>query len=363
MRNEELIEKLLKGELSVSEIKELEAVFDLVETFNFRPLIRRIFDLNEGPVQNNSTASFGIFGWLNKRGRKRKNRKFRKLVKKGTLDKIIVAEGDSWFEFPLFIRDIIDWIIQSNRYAVYSIASGGDWIGNILYSGEYISELSIYLPDAFLISGGGNDLVGGNRLAILIRRRKDIKLDLKPSDKILLDFLASSGETTVNSKRIIIGRKFLNKDFWALLNAIRFQYYLIFKSIRSANKLDHMKIITQGYDYPVPSSNKNIFRNPLRIFIGNGQWLDTPMKIRGVVDQEEKNSIITAMIYEFNMMMIDVGKKFSDTYHIDCRGVAQENDWADELHLKSKQYRMIAEKYVECIESTDPNKKVFKVKY
>ena len=70
------------------------------------------------------------------------------------------GEGDSWFNYPIILTDIIDRIGMDPDLAVYSIASGGDWLLNMLHAREYVEELSVSHPDWFLISGGGNDLVG-----------------------------------------------------------------------------------------------------------------------------------------------------------------------------------------------------------
>ena len=38
---------------------------------------------------------------------------------------------------------------------------------------EYVEELSLLHPDVFLISGGGNDLVGSKRLAAIVDPKGD----------------------------------------------------------------------------------------------------------------------------------------------------------------------------------------------
>ncbi|TNE62321.1 MAG: SGNH/GDSL hydrolase family protein [Bacteroidetes bacterium] len=359
--DDSLIRQLLSGELGPEAIGALEAQFDQMDRFDFRTLVKRIFDLNDDYLLNQSTCDKGLLGRMNKIGKRIKNKRFIKKLKKGSVGKIIVAEGDSWFEYPLFIRDIVDWMIRLTDYSVYSIASGGDWISNILYTGDYITELSIYRPDVFLISGGGNDLVDDNRLAILVKKRKEVDLKMDRADRTLLHQYLTAGMSEELAKKLVIGRKFLTREFWGLLNVFRFQYYLIFKNIRSNPKFDSMKIITQGYDYPIPSSNRNIFKNPLRLLFKNGHWLDTPLRIRGITAADEKKSILATMIYEFNEMLIQVGARFKNIYHIDCRGMADANSWNDELHLKSENYKAIAQKYIECIECEEPAHKVFAV--
>lgn len=356
-----LVEKLLAGEILPEDIHFLEKKFDKISFFDFRPAVHRIFDQNNGLTINQSEAQMGVLGKLNRRAIRIKNRKFlRKITRKNT-DKIIVAEGDSWFEYPVFISDIVDWIIKKSNHAVYSIAAGGDWIANILYSGKYITDLSLYRPDVFLISGGGNDLVGNRRLANLVKNRSEVNLVLNENDELLSNAYQDQGIEESIARKLVVGRKFLNKDFWALLNIFRFQYYLIFKSIRSNPRFKNMKIITQGYDYPIPSSNRSFFGHPIRWLMKNGKWLDIPLKIRGIHNGEEQQAILTIMIHEFNNMLIDVGNKFDKIYHIDCRGLASEGCWFDELHLKSRYYRIIAKTYLECIDSVDDEKRVYNV--
>ena len=367
-QEKEFIELILSGELGPEEITKVENLFDQIKYFDFRPLVKRIFDMNDSFMLNGSEADQGLLGKLNKRGRKKKNRNFFKKItshpkEKKENEKVIIAEGDSWFEFPIFVKDIIDWIINITDYSVYSLAYGGDWIGNILYSGDYIHELSLYLPDVFLLSGGGNDLVGNKRLAILVEKREGLDIEVTKNDNIQIDTHVSHGMDELTAEKIVIGKKFLNKDFWATLNVFRFQYLLILKNIQLSKKFDNMKIITHGYDFPIPSSNRNIFKHPLRWFNKNGKWLDEPLRIRGIHEPFEQQAILTAMIHEFNEMLIDLSKKDKNKnlYHIDCRGFASENYWLDELHLKSKYYKEIAKIYVECIESSDTTKKVFKL--
>ena len=81
----------------------------------------------------------------------------------------IVIEGDSWFEHPI-IKDTFDWLSEKlqGKYALYSLAHGGDWLMNIIRDGKYISELPIIKPEVLLLSGGGNDLVDYNRLSLMV---------------------------------------------------------------------------------------------------------------------------------------------------------------------------------------------------
>lgn len=98
------------------------------------------------------------------------------------------------------------------------------------------------------------------------------------------------------------------------------QYYdLISRILKNAqipgDKFYGIRIITQGYDYVISSFKKGWGLNPLlwyrpfvRIFLGHGSWLKTPMLMRGVKDHKDQKDIIFAMIYLFNEMMIEIGR-------------------------------------------------------
>ncbi len=359
---EELIDKLCRGYISADE---LESLMELIDKHDFRRIIKRIFDINEGDVINHSSANRGIAGFLNRSGKRLKNRRFNRLKRQRSFrtgKKIILAEGDSWFEYPWFIRDLVDWLLKLTPYPVYSLAFGGDWVANILYEGEYIDELSLYQPEVFLISGGGNDIVGEQRLAKLVHKRSQVNATLLQEDENLVGKLVQDGYTDIQARRIVVGKKFINKDFAALINLFRIMYSLVFWGIELSGKFPDMKIITQGYDFAIPSCNRNPFVFLLRLLMGNGKWLYYPLLLKGITDKEEQRSVVAALIHEFNEMLIGVGKGRKQVCHIDSRGALEDHEWADELHPNGKAFKRIASTFVECIDSTDPGKKVFKVK-
>ena len=323
-----------------------------ISSKDLRRIILRIFDLNIETVLNKSAADKGLLGIFNRWSRKQKEKIFWKKIKSGKFSKIILAEGDSWFEYPLFIHDITDHLIDSeNNYAVFSQAYGGDWIANILFEKEYIEELSLLKPDVFLISGGGNDIVGNYRLAHLLHRRNEIK---KPPG-IDLDTLQG---------KLDFAAKCLNKEFSGLLNLFNLQYNLLINSItpKDKKKFESLRIITQGYDYGIPSSKKGfgIIRPITNYFADNGKWLKPPLLLRGYDDEKEQVAIVTGMIHRFNDMLIEVGKAYDNVYHIDSRGsVNPQTGWYNELHPKSKEFKEIVAVFEECIESSGTSKKVF----
>lgn len=351
---EDKIVQIFAGELPFEEVNEVVNYIDNLDQKNFQELLTEAFkiaDEEDFPL-NRSTAdrkTMGIANWI---GRTIKNIRFR-FKRKGD---VIVAEGDSWFEH-LFIKDIIDHLISMVDCRIYTLAYGGDWIGNYLEHQHYITALLKHKPKVFMLSGGGNDLLGAGRLATLINKKEAVDITLNDNDKNFINaYTAEFGELIAT--KIVIGRKFLNKHFWAVRQVFLFQYLLIIKSIENQPELKNMKIIVQGYDFAIPDNEKNTL---LKKTLGHGSWLYEPLISMDITNTYEQEAIVAAMLFDLNEILDYISKTKKNVYYVDCRGKSNRSDWNDELHLKSSVYKKIAQAFKRCIESDDPSKKRFKV--
>lgn len=360
MSKKDLLDRMIRHPLEFTDNDFIELVSiegdDAVTFDDLRNNLRRIYDMNESSLRSESDAMSGSFGKLNIAKQKKRRKQFFKRMRQGkrrTEYKTVVAEGDSWFCFPKYVKDINEWLIRDDQINLYSVAAAGDWIANMIYEGKYIEELSMMEPDAFMISGGGNDFVGSYRLSFMINTNVDEKL---PDD----DYIKAC----------------ISDSFYAFILTLKTQYWLLLSSLQHAKKLKKLKIITQGYDYVIPSLKK--WRGPDLIqgiinqfFTATGDWLCTPLKLKGLHDPIKQERIIRHFIDEVNNMFGWLanypnvngvtGKeyKFPNMYHIDCRGVARNfNDWFDEIHLKSSRFKEIASVYKHIIFETSRQKKI-----
>lgn len=360
----------------------LEILFTLIK---LRPqllprIVNSLFKSNE--IANESGANEGRLGRLNEKDQERRDKVFKEKIRDGFRQDpdniVILAEGDSWFQFPKVyikdpVEDIIDWIMEDERYAVKSLAAGGEWLSNIFYSGEYVEELPKLSPDVFLISGGGNDMVGNNRLALFIRNLKLGEAG-SPDDEALMEALVAKrkDDKGIDLRQYERGLQFVSPDFIKFLNVYFVQYFVFLYNLSQHPRYQKMLILTQGYDYVVPfnksRANWLTFRRLVNNFLDTGKWLFEPLALKGILDKEDQEAVLYVMIYEFNEMLIQLAefKGMKNVFHIDCRGLAKEDDWFDELHLKSNVYEKIAEVFKKCIEENlrmegTGNRKVYKV--
>lgn len=362
-RNKPLIEKMLKNPLEfnstdfdylMDSYKSENNIFNIQEAFSdFRECVRHIYDLNEEELRKTSNANTGTLGKLNRQSTDIRQKKYFKRVEKQKPNKRYVriyAEGDSWFLFPTFVKDIIDWLEQNDDYLIYSDAYAGDWITNIVYEGQYVEALSIHSPDVFLISGGGNDLVGNERMAVMVS--KSGQEDKKHSEQTL-----SHIDNKEQRDLILTAQSYITKEFYSFIWTMKAQYTMLFNGLyNNTDKFKKMISITQGYAYPFPKEGNSFsWRYPLQpivnSFIGTGKWLFRPLMIRGILDTNLQRAIVMTFIYEYNEMLLELDSKFSNVFHIDCRDIPLvESDWYDELHLKSHKYKEVAMRYKKIID-------------
>jgi hypothetical protein len=339
---EALVDQLMNDPVSFKLRNGLGLLIDQgIEFGHLRGLIRRIYDLNESQLYDISNANSGTLGKLNKKDTEARMKLYTRKVNKQKPEKTyyrIYAEGDSWFQFPRFIKDVIDWLNDRDDFLIISDAYGGDWITNILYEEQYVTGLTTYTPEFFLISGGGNDLVGNHRLGVMVDKNSNYDtVKYKSAEDIKSEVLSDAQKSM-----ILNAQRHLNKEFYALIAVFELQYTLLFNKLyKSNNKHQNIISITQGYDYPIPDNNRRFsVRTPLQplvnAFLDNGNWLYTP--------------IMFTMIYEFNEMLASFAHKYDKVYHVDNRGLARDkNDWFDELHYKSHIYRSVADTYDQII--------------
>ena len=374
-RKARLIRKLTKNRITHDG---LNTLMTIATSDDLKSITQSVFDMDEATLLERSAVE-GATRWLNSIKNDRRKALYVKKIQYRPSNELkkVVAEGDSWFNYPLILTDILDWISMDKNTAVFSLASASDWLVNILASREYVNGLSVHQPDFFLMSGGGNDVGGMSRMALMVTHKVNETPELEYSAwaqhliknahekpyRMSDDPSPDTRKPTEERWNSAMG--YLSKDFFALMMLFRLQYYSLFHSllVDGKEKFPNLKIITQGYDFLVPSDNKGWGVNPLKWYIpvlrwiGHGWWLKKPLIFKGLSGEELQLDILYACMYFFNEMMIELEEKFMEInpttkgrlFHIDSRGLVQPNEWTDEIHPQPHKFRTVAQTYLDCI--------------
>lgn len=259
-------------------------------------------------IEDNGLEGAFALNAFNKLSRSRRNRKYRRRIKNWTGVKI-VAEGDSWFQYPLILKDTIDHLINLKhfQYAIFGLSEAGDLLSNIIREDEISEAIERENPDVFLISGGGNDMVGNGRAATLVHK---FSANRKPEN-------------------------YPNENYDAFLEELDRLYRGLFTRLLADRP--HLKIVCHGYDNVIPQ---------------NGTWLGKPLIKQGIKNKTLQRQIAAEMIKRFNEVMIKLADDFpGSVYHVDCRKVVGSlSKWHDELHPKNEGYLKVAKKFDEVIQ-------------
>jgi hypothetical protein len=233
----------------------------------------------------------------------------------------IVSEGDSWFQHPL-VYDTIDHL--SKVYAIKCVAAAADTLSNYISRekkrGDYFLDVLIReKPAFFLISGGGNDILGSQFRQFLLNKPYDKGLRGNPD-----------------------GSQFLNDLFRIQINKLMDIYQVIFQLVK--NNLPEMKTIVHGYDYPVHLNNRD------------KGWLGRYMIEKGISEPADRQTVIRYILDEFNKGLSAVAAEYPTTVnYLDLRGTVlykegEIDEWYDEIHPNLYGFQSVGLKFIKMIE-------------
>jgi hypothetical protein len=231
---------------------------------------------------------------LNKR-----RKKFNDKLDAGYEGPIVVAEGDSWFLYPVELIDVIGHL--DDRFAILEEALPGDTTTRMLdFIGQLKQQIAYYKPDAFLFSGGGNDLLGDGKLVKLLEPG-----DLpRPTD-------------------------YIGPRMRAEMTRIMGNYATILMEVRTI--IADLPVIIHGYDYAIPQPG--------------GTWFGKPMDQLGIpADAGKRAMIVRAMMDDFHARLTDFARAYSHVTYVDLRGTVPGTEWFDELHPTTKAFGYVAAK-------------------
>jgi lysophospholipase L1-like esterase len=238
-----------------------------------------------------------------------RGREYNKMLKKRPEPRI-VSEGDSWFQHPL-LNDIIDNVAKF--YPVNCLASAGDTIANYLKTGKFATEIATVKPVIFLLSGGGNDILGESMRDFLVKNAPAAAPGTQPE-------------------------RFLNEKFEAALSNLEELYRTVFVLLKQQSPDLH--IIVHGYDYPIP--------NPVNSKKG---WLGPYLDEFDIKDPADRSAISHYMMDSFNQRLLATSGPFEKVHYLDLRNIVQPGEWHDEIHPTDEGYQRVSLRFLQKIAS------------
>ena len=263
------------------------------------------------------------FNLLNKKVDKDLNERkenYKILCASNTTGLNLIADGDSWFDYPLY-KDTIDLIpdLCTIKPNILKLAHWGDTtmgelgIKRIKKIQDAIESFAGNF-DGILFSGGGND-IAGDQFQLWLNEASVVNHD---------DSLA------------------LNTRFDVILSLVQAAYQDL---IELRNKyLFGKPIFINCYDFPIPT-NIGV--------CGQGPWLYPSLLYKGWVDMGQGAIIIKNALIKFsNMLKSLADNPANNIVIVSTQGTLQSNEWANELHPTPEGFGKIAGKFKEALVST-----------
>jgi endonuclease/exonuclease/phosphatase family metal-dependent hydrolase/S1-C subfamily serine protease len=253
--------------------------------------------IDEAQVDTEGEEAAVALGMFNGLSRWRRQMRYRRKIRDGFRGIRIVSEGDSWFQYPWLLEDVIDHLFEEDEYAILSLGAAGDELHEMLLKDEFRGAIRDEQPLLFLISGGGNDLFGDGRLASMLHPQAG-----RPED-------------------------YPNENFTQLLSRITRSYRQLFANL--TRDFNNLRILCHGYDYAIPA---------------DGRWLGEPMGSIGITDKGLQKDIMRVIVDRFSGSLADAADDFPNVHFVDCRNVVGDR-WNDELHPTDEGFADVAERF------------------
>ncbi|MDX2155565.1 MAG: CHAT domain-containing protein [Hyphomicrobiaceae bacterium] len=238
---------------------------------------------------------------LNDRANRRRRAAFKQRIDAGWKGLRLLAEGDSWFLYPVLLRDVVDNLEED--YAILSDAAAGDTLDGMLGGLDALAELiDQHQVHAMLLSAGGNDIAGEP-----LRR--------------YLEAVADAGA----EPSAYIGHAF--DDF---LDETRDRLRVFFSELMG--RQPELRIFCHGYDWPRPRAG--------------GHWLAPAMTALQIRDDAQP-AILKLMIDRYYDMLLGLQQLIGERLIVvDVRGIVGDGpEWFDELHPNNAGFSRVADRF------------------
>lgn len=248
---------------------------------------------------------------------------------------LLVAEGDSWFDYPF--HSVLAALERRLGFEVESVAHRGDSAEEMAYDAAQLAGAARLFerlarqdrrPRAILLSAGGNDVVG-SEFRVLLNHRDS---GLPPlSEAVVRGVVDERVRSALASVLGALGE--LSRHYFGAA----------------------LPIVVHGYDYPVPDG---------RGYLGGfwllpGPWMEPGFRQKGYRGLAERAALARALIDRFNAVLAALpGEpglghlRYADlrgTLSGELQGGRYRRSWENELHPTALGFERIAARLAAAI--------------
>jgi hypothetical protein len=216
----------------------------------------------------------------------------------------VVAEGDSWFNLPMFIRPraIADQLEKDRRFEANNIARWSHTLRQMLQEREYLQELT-GTTRFLIVSAGGNDLQNALEDGTAIH-------DFDPM-RPLNDYLTDLGLQLMRR---------IHDGYVTLLNEVHSQF-------------PNVQVLTYGYDYPRP-------------LVGRGKYIGKYLREKRI-PEEHLQAVIDPVIDVLNEHIARATSGVTWARYLNCRTKTAPFTWFDDMHPRDDGFTALLDAFAD----------------
>lgn len=234
----------------------------------------------------------------------------------------VLAEGDSWFNYPLG-RSITTNVDNHKNVALLNLASHGDEGKQMLGMKQHerlqkvlrAGPATKHQFNVLMFSAGGNDLLGHGALR----------------------YWVNTYEPGMTSQEMLNMRNL--KHIFGIIDIVMTELF----ALRDAES-PKTKIYLNAYDF-APANGEGV--------CGLGPWLKPSLTHRKV-PRRLQNEVVKLLLQKYEQRLRRHAKKSRNARVIHTQGTLTAKEWANEIHPKNSGFKKIAQPFKDALDQDFP---------
>ena len=236
----------------------------------------------------------------------------------------ILAEGDSWFRYPLDGGGVIHRLQKAIGIPILNLATPGDEVRYMLGVKERKDLESVLHKaktkgepfDVLLFSGGGNDIVG-DAMCLWVKTWDPAHTPAEHLDTV---------------------------RFGKILGVVHSAYEDFFATVKDVSP--STRVLVHEYDFALPTGKRVCFHGP---------WLKPSLDFRRFPALAQRAALVKEMLLQFKALITQLAARPNVTL-IPTQGTLTASQWANELHPTPAGFDAITLKFRTALKAAFPGR-------